>query len=250
MKKLFCAAFLLLILTINSDSQIRRTDTHTNGWGIYTGNFKLIQNTYLFTEYQYRRADFGKNWQQSLARIGIEQRLKNFPVSFTAGYGFIITYPYGKQPVAATFNEHRAWQQINLTHASGKFKFSHRYRLEQRWLEKKKLNSTTNEYESDGMNYLNRMRYRVFVSYSLWKKESEEKFNELQLQVYDEVFIAFGKNVLLNVFDQNRISCALSYSFSKKFSLFGGYLNQYIIKAVGITAENNHTIQTGVNLNF
>lgn len=228
-------------------AQIRRIDSQMNLWGIYTGTFKLVNNTHFYSEYQHRRADLGEDLQQHLIRFGFEQRFKS-PVSVTAGYAFVITYPYGKQPVATEFNEHRIWQQVNFTQVITKFKFTHRFRLEQRWLEKKRFESSSNEYVFNGYNYLNRIRYRFFASYSIWKKESENKFNELQLQCSDEVFIAFGKNVLLNVFDQNRVSCALSFSFNKHVSVFGGYLNQYLLKASGILAENNHTLQLGVNL--
>lgn len=42
----------------------------------------------------------------------------------------------------------------------------------------------------------------------------------------DELFIGAGKNLGINIFDQNRIFLQLGYAFSKKISLEAGYFNQ------------------------
>lgn len=248
MKTLLKYSIVLISIYFNNvKAQNRITSNQTHLWVIYTGSFHLYKKLNLYTEYQFRRADLGVNWQQSLPRIGLEFKF-NPQFQTTTGYGYITTYPYGEQPVAYTFNEHRIWEQFNLVHTIGKFKFAHRYRLEQRWLEKKVIDPNMNKYTFDSFNYLNRFRYRILISYPIWKKEDKQQ--ELQIQLYDELFIGFGKNVSKNIFDQNRISFALSLSLNKHVSLMAGYLNQYVLKSNGIFAENNHTAQIGLNLTY
>jgi Protein of unknown function (DUF2490) len=245
MKSLVITFFVLCVYL--SHAQNRTITNQNHLWMVYTGTFNLYKKLNLFTEYQFRRADLGKNWQQSLPRIGLEIKFKpEFQV--TAGYGYITTYPYGEQPVAYVFNEHRAWEQFNLMYSIGKFKFQHRYRLEQRWLELKSLNTTNNEYEFLRYNYLNRFRYRFMANYTI--KRFEESKIDLFALVIDELFIAFGKNVDKNIFDQNRIYGGFGLNFNNKISVSLGYMNQFIFKANGINAESNHTIQLGLTLSL
>jgi hypothetical protein len=241
--KFLTITFLCSFLCSNAQNLNVANQNHL--WLVYTGTFHLYKKLHLFTEYQFRRADLGKNWQQSLPRIGLEIKCKP-EFQITAGYGYITTYPYGEQPVSYVFNEHRSWEQINLVHSSGKFKFQHRYRLEQRWLERKILNTANNEFEFDEFNYLNRFRYRFMANYSI--KHFETSNNDLFALFTNEIFIAFGKNVSKNIFDQNRIYGGIGINFKNKISVALGYLNQFILKTNGINAENNHTVQFSFNL--
>lgn len=239
--------FLLILFTLSallSNGQNRTISNQNHLWLVYTGTFQLYKKLNLFTEYQFRRDDLGKNWQQSLPRIALEIKFKS-EFQITAGYGYITNYPYGDQPVSYVFNEHRSWEQFNLVHVNGKFKFQHRYRLEQRWLEHKSLNATNNEYEFDYYIYLNRFRYRFMSNYTFMRIEKSKL--DLFALVTDEIFIAFGKNVDKNIFDQNRIFAGMGFLYNNKVSVSLGYLNQFIIKSSGTKAENNHTIQFTIN---
>lgn len=119
---------LLLFVTLTSQgiAQNRIQNTNHNGWYMFFGNHRLSNKWSLHTEYQWRRNEWIQNWQQSLARIGIDYRINDQAI-ITLGYVNIITYPYGEQPVLTTFNEHRIWQNLLLTNKYGRFNFSHRY---------------------------------------------------------------------------------------------------------------------------
>ncbi|HLP13963.1 MAG TPA: DUF2490 domain-containing protein [Flavobacteriales bacterium] len=238
---------LFLMMACNLQAQNNRTIANQEFlWLVYNGNFKLNSKFTLLTEYQWRRIDFGENWQQSLPRIGIEYKTKA-GVNFAVGYALPVTYPYGEQPVAYVFNEHRAWEQMSFGHTNGKFKFAHRYRFEQRWLEVKTKNSN-GEFESDSTRYLNRVRYRFMVNYNL--KHFESSNSDLFFTAMDEVFVSFGKHVTKNIFDQNRISGAVGFTFKGKYTTTLGYLNQFIIKADAIKCESNHVLQVGFTLSL
>lgn len=227
-------------------AQNRIKNTNFNGWYMYFGNHRLSNKWSLHTEYQWRRNEWIQNWQQSLARIGIDYRINDQAI-ITLGYGNIITYPYGEQPVLTTFNEHRIWQTLLLTNKSGRFNFSHRYRLEQRFSDKYK-NDTNGNIVFEKVNYTNRMRYLFSVVVPINKKTVEK--DAVFLRFYEEAFVSFGKNVGKNIFDQNRLYIALGYQLLPTTNIQLGYLNHLVFKTDGIHYENNHTLQISLTHNF
>jgi len=209
-----------------------------HAWVTYLGNHKLTNKIGLHTEYQWRRADGFQDWQQSLARIGVDYTiLPN--LSITAGYGWIVSYPYGEQPILSQFNEHRIWQQVNAKAKYGRFEMQHRYRLEQRFLENyiKKQDGTISR-EAD--LFRQRIRYRAMIQVPLSHKEMLD--NTLFLNVNNELFLGFGKGIGKNILDQNRFNVALGWRFSKDFNVQIGYMNQFVVKFDGLQMERNHTL--------
>lgn len=228
-------ALVFVCLSLTSLFAQKQIDDQVHGWVAYQGNHKLNSQFDLHTEYQWRRADVFSDWQQSLTRIGLDYKL-NPSVTISGGYAWILTYPYGSQPIANRTNENRLWQQVILKQPIGNFQVQHRYRLEQRW--------TDNQFKQ-------RMRYRVQVLIPLQKSFVDKK-QGVFLNVNDEVFLGFGNGIGKNILDQNRCIGAVGYQFNKDFSMQIGYLNQFVIKFDGLHMERNHTLWTSVvyNLDF
>jgi hypothetical protein len=240
-------AFCFLWIFQNLSAQ-KTFSNQNHAWVTYLGNHKLTDKFSLHTEYQWRRANGFENWQQSLARIGIDYSI-NQGLTVTAGYGWVVTYPYGEQPISHTFNEHRIWQQVNAKSKYGRFELQHRYRLEQRFLENYIRNQ--NGTFSKGTDlFRQRVRYRAMVLVPLSRKEMLD--NTLFLNLNNELFLGFGKGIGKNILDQNRMNFAFGWRFNKDFNVQIGYLNQFVVKSDGIKAERNHTllISTVYNLDF
>jgi hypothetical protein len=240
---------LSFLIYLNANSvlaQNRIQSTNNDGWFMYFGNHRLNNKWSVHTEYQWRRNEWIRNRQQSLLRLGMDYRLNDQAI-VTVGYGNIITYPYGEQPVLKTFNEHRIWQTLTLSNKNGRFNFSHRYRLEQRFIDKYKTDER-NEIVFDKVNYMNRIRYLFSVAVPL-NKQSIKK-GALFIRFYEEAFVSFGKNVGKNIFDQNRLYLAFGYQLLPSTNIQVGYLNQLIFKSDGIKYENNHTLQLSLTHNF
>lgn len=242
----FFLCCFLIFGQAGAQSQLRQTAQQFNAWAMYFGNHRISQKWGLHTEYQWRRNDGFKYWAQSLVRVGLDYRLRD-NVTITAGYGYIKTFPYGEQPLPTTVTENRAWEQLTLTHHSGRAFFNHRYRLEQRWVSNMKP-AQDGTYYQDGSIYTNRARYKFTLNLPLNKAKMEK--GVLFASVYDEPFISFGKNVQYNVFDQNRIYGALGYQFHALGNIQLGYLNQIVIKPGGNKQEVNHTLQLGITYNM
>lgn len=220
--------------------------SQNGAWLMYFGNHRLSEKWGIHTEYQFRRSDFLKNWQQSLTRIGVDYHLGG-QNTVTAGYGWIVSFPYGEQPIAVTTTEHRIWQQFATKSSAGRFNLDHRYRLEQRFIENAFLNDVE-EKEVDGFKFLQRTRYRFMISMPLNRKTMED--NTLFLALYDEMFIGFGKGTGKNILEQNRLFGSIGWRFNTQSNVQLGYMNQLLIKSDGIKMERNHNFQLAWTYNF
>lgn len=238
MKTIKLTLFLLLMGSSVAVGQ-KNIANQDGAWFMYFGNHKLTEKFSLHTEYQWRRNDFVNNWQQSLARVGLDYHFdKNNSV--TAGYGWIVSYPYGVQPISTSVNEHRIWQQYINSSSFGRLNLNHRYRFEQRFIEKASLDRNQ-EKVVDGFNFRQRARYRFMVSIPLNKPKLSD--NTLFLALYNEVFLGIGTGIGKNILDQNRLYGALGWRFNARSNVQLGYLNQIIVKGNGTDIERNHNLQ-------
>lgn len=228
MKKLLLIPFLFVAQY--SFAQNDRLNDHNNiAWLQTVNTINLNKKWALHAEYQWRRNNGVKDWQQSLLRIGANYKLTDNIILHT-GYGWIETFSYGRYPIAAngTFPEHRLYEQLILRQPANKFLFTHRFRIEQRWLGRVKAGT---DREIEEWLFLHRFRYQFRTQYNLNSK--------WYAAAADELFIGAGKNVGVNIFDQNRIFLLAGFKLNKQLSLEAGYMNQTLMQGRRI---NNQTI--------
>lgn len=240
------ALFFFLAPSPSFGQNNRLNTTNQIGWYAYSGTFKLSDKFGIHSEYQFRRTDVIKDWQQSLLRVGLNYSLHP-SAQLRVGYGWIETFPYGEFPIngfGKQYTEHRVFQMVQLVQKVGKVDFSHRFMLEQRFVGK--YSDATADRETS-FPLLHRMRYLVRMQIPL--KGDEIKDRTPYLAIYDEVFIGFGKNVNQNIFDQNRIGILLGYRFTNTFKLDGGYLNQTAQYGRLIQGKNAFQSNTGFIVN-
>lgn len=241
----FACLFCNIIFSQNN----RLSHNNTIGWYNYFGTIKLSKKFDIHTEYQWRRDNVITDWQQSLLRVGVNYNL-NPRVLFRAGYAWIETFSYGDVPINAfgkDFTEHRFFQMAQLSHREGKVDFSHRFMLEQRFVGRY---SSATENKEDEFPLLHRMRYMFRMQIPLRGNSIVHKTPYLAL--YDEIFIGFGNNVNVNVFDQNRVGILVGYRINQQVRVEGGYLNQIVQFGRQINNQNIFQFNNGfiVNLNF
>lgn len=228
--------------TLAQDSRVLSEQQHA--WFLVNGSKKINEKFSVLYDFQFRRDDVGMNWQQLLLRSGLGYNITD-NLQGVVGYCFVETYPYGDFPVANAFPEHRIWEQLQTKQMIGKVGLIHRFRLEQRMIGV----AATGEFQP--FRFENRIRYMNRWTFPLktWEK------NKLVLNVFDEIFLNFGKNVAYNIFDQNRISGNIGFAFSPKIAVELGYLNQMVqLRSLTVghlnKIENNHTITIGFTGNF
>lgn len=239
-------SYLLLIFLFSSfllNAQVKRQyANNNNGWFMYVGNHKLSDKWGIHLEAQWRRNNIILHNQQLLLRTGINYYL-NAQVSFTAGYCYVITYPYGEFASKAMFPENRIWEQLNMKSGIGAVEIINRFRLEQRYVNAPVLKDL--EYVPGDAIYTNRVRW--MNRYSVPFKGNTIEEHSLYVSFYNEIYINYGKNVAYNIFDQNRAYLALGYRIPKLGRLELGYLNQLIFRGDGFKVEQNHTLQLGLS---
>lgn len=214
---------------------------NTNAWLMYFGDHKFASHWGVHIEGQFRRNDFLTKPQQLLLRVGLNYHWTD-QVFFTLGYCFVETYPYGDFPVKSTFPESRLWQQIQIKTQLKQIEWISRFRMEERFsrLPVQKLDS----YEPGTSIYTN--RFRIFNRLSIPFKGKSIVDKSIYLTMYEEIFTNFGKNVALNIFDQNRLYFALGQKIPRLGRLEVGYLFQTIQKPDALRVERNHTFQLGL----
>ena len=248
MKKNLILSIGCFVLTLGVlQAQTNRISDHNSiGWYNYFGTIKLSERFGVHTEYQWRRDNLIKDWQQSLLRVGINYSL-NPRILVRAGYAWVETFPYGDIPLngfGKDFTEHRFFEMVQLSHKEGIVDMSHRFMVEQRFVGK--YNSLLSENE-DEYPLLNRMRYMIRLQVPL--QGDEIKDNTPYIAVYDELFVGFGENVSSNIFDQNRIGLLLGYRFSPSLRIEGGYLHQIVQFGRQIGGKNIIQYNNGIILN-
>lgn len=246
MKIIVCVVLTLVFYTYGFGQNTRIKDNNTIGWWAGFGTFNINKKWGLHAEYQWRREDVVADWQQSLARVGVNYRV-NPKLLLRAGYAWIETFNYGDIPIQAagkTFTEHRTYQMATLSDKIAATEISHRFMLEQRWIGRYLDPSVAKE---DDFFYVNRLRYMLRMQKPLIKAKTAGR--ELYGAVYDEILLGFGKNVNENVFDQNRLGILVGYRFSPAFRIEGGYFNQIVQLPREITGRNVFQYNAGVILN-
>jgi hypothetical protein len=243
MSRVIGAALLMLIVApgtaaSQSVANERVWRTNTNSWFAYEGEHEVRGRFGLWLDAALRRADIVEDPQQVVVRPGVTWELMP-RVKVAAGYAYSRIYPYGELPEPTEIPEHRSWQQLSLEHEALLGQWQHRFRVEQRW-EGEPIVLPSDEVGVSGWKYKNRLRYQARFTMPVLAPLGIKRGPYLTLA--DEVFIGFGRNVELNVFEQNRASLAIGYSLGRAARFEAGYLHQILLKPNGRDVEGNHTI--------
>lgn len=239
MKRIILALFTFALPGVTLAQSPKETVTQGIEWFSWTTSVKVHKNVSILAEGQFRFAGQFEPMQfQSRTALDIHLN-KSFSV-VPLGYVYTWNPTYGKQPAKYVNNEHRIFQQVLYKHHAGRISFSHRGRLEQRFIQ---VHATQNgEVVNEGYDlYTNRFRYRFMANIPLGKKEMGPK--TLFASMYDEVFIQWGKKIVNHKPDQNRLFAGLGYQVDKKFTITTGFLYQMAVKMNGVQQENNLGVQ-------
>lgn len=235
MKKAFvttlCILFVSVFWRVAAQSQF-------SGWIAAFSTIKTGEKTSLHTDVQLRSTDEWKKAQTFLFRPGINFHL-NKKITLSVGYAFISNRRIISN-VSGYATEHRIWQQLLINHKLKNIFISHRFRTEQRFIEKSIV--VNNLLESDGSVTAHRFRYFIRNVLPLKKEASFSKGFFAALQ--NEVFVNIGNNDNVNgeFFDQNRLYIATGYRLNSKTDLEIGYMNQYV-NGAGSQKTRNHILQ-------
>ena len=196
----------IVIITLLLPFWLFSQNSDLGNWLIYIGNKKLDKGFDIHNEVQYRNYNAIGDLEQLLIRTGLGYNLTENNNNILLGYGYILSKNYIDETDDKTsVEEHRIFQQFATKQSMGKVGLSHRYRLEERFV------------ESDF-----KMRFRYFLGLKIPLQSKEYGTNSFYLSAYNEIFL----NTKSAVFDRNRIYGGLGYQFSKDLRFELGYMNQ------------------------
>jgi Protein of unknown function (DUF2490) len=225
-----CITALLLLMSFCCTAQNDRVNDYNNiNWAQLFMTKSINKKTDWLIEYQWRRTNGFKYWQQGLFRTALQFK-PNSNVALAAGYAQAETFAYGDYPIASngTFPEHRLFEQVLLKQSLSKLSISHRFRIEQRFIGRVKAGT---HREIEDWLFSNRFRYMLKLQYPFSKN--------FYGWCGDELMLNAGKTVGVNIFDQNRIHLNLGYKVNNKMAVELGYINQTLQQGRRV---NNATI--------
>lgn len=236
-----CKLLILIVLSpmiIFGQVQTEKIiNQQTQTWVSINTITKFSNHWGIVADAHVRTNDLFKDNNFYFLRGGIDY-VPNATVSVVGGYAHMWLAP--TDPDWNTYSdENRIYQQVQLNSKVGKISMLQRVRNEQRWQEKIVDDEPTGENR-----FTNRVRYLLGFTIPVFKNKKAPL-----LVLSDEVLIQFGKEVVYNTFDQNRLFIGIKQTISPEFSFDFGYMNVYQQKYSGFEYDMNHTLRLFFYLN-
>lgn len=177
-------------------------------------------NQTKFSKHWLLLADGGVRWKDKLSarsqyiiRFGVGYQL-NDNIRVAVGIAHLGFYQSGQIKKV----EFRPYQEFSIKQVFGKIGISHRFRIEERYFRKVLNGKITTE---DQFNF--RFRYSFSLSIPLFSITDLK----VSLNVGDEIFINAGKEIVYNVFDQNRLLVGSTIQLNKNLNVDLIYNGQF-----------------------
>lgn len=223
---IFLLIFLFNTVTL-AQTPTKSVKTHNQQWIGYMTSTKLSEKFALWND-----AHFVPNGFYAL-RTGLTYHLAS-NTNITAGYAFL-GIPDGSSTPELKRKEHRPWGQMFITNPiANNWSSTLRIRYDARF----KQNLSDGQL-TDDFTFNNRLRFLV----SFRKHFPTLKFGNDWLpfiNLSDELHFNFGKAIVYNYMDQNRITVTLGVK-RKNFSGQIGYMNRFVQLPTGNNFVLNHT---------
>ncbi len=228
MKKIIIA--LLLSHTATAQKQVT---TLEQTWFGYISQFRIADKWSVTADTHLRtKNNFLHDLSASVLRGGIIYHLNN-ATNLTAGYAYFHYYPADAHAAIAQ-PEHRPWQQIQWYTQYTRLRLQQRVRLEERF--RRKIKDEDELAEGYSFNY--RARYQIMLSAPL----SKRAFDARTFSIYggEELLLNFGKQIVYNMLDHNRLHAGITYHVNKRDNLQLGYLNIFQQQSSGVKYRMVH----------
>ena len=223
---------LLIIFSISSFSQGTKEVTHQNHlWVSLNSTIKVSPKWGIIGDLHMRRNNFANDPSIYFARFGVGYWMTK-QTSAVLGYGHMwVANAVGDDFVFT--NENRVYEQFQYSGKLNRTGLLLRLRNEQRWQEKMK-----NGVKTPDQRFTNRVRFLTSGNFQVFKSP-----NLPRLMLADEIAIQFGKEVIYNTFDQNRLTIGIQQKLSKTVSFDLGYMLVYQQKYSGYQYDQNNTLR-------
>jgi hypothetical protein len=223
-------SFLFFCSAVFSQTAENNIDHSNQQWVQYYSRIGLGKNFTLLNDASLRVKNSFTQLALVLVRSGLSYSISEH---ISVAGGACVTFAFTDNK-ASRF-ELRGWEELLFPLRSGRFYFSNRLRMEQRYFR----NITDGNITTDD-NYFNRLRYRLYVTIPLNHNSMSPR--TIALNVGDEVMVNFGSQVKYNAFDTNRLLAGLSYQFNEHWLITLNYALQLSHPNVPLGFEQNDVL--------
>lgn len=225
--------FAVCLLLSRAQAQLPEKEVNEQAqfWTSLNTTARISERWSVIADMHIRRNNFMQDPSFYLLRGAGQYAIKpNFTVA--AGYAHMWIAP-SRSDWQAFVNENRIYQQAIFVTSLGKVNLVQRIRNEQRWQQ-----IIVNDKPSGNWRFTNRVRYLISATIPISKNKWIPK-----PVISNELLIHFGKPIVYNTFDQNRLFIGIRQQISNPLSFDFGYMNVYQQKFTGYQYDMNHTIR-------
>jgi hypothetical protein len=240
-------AALAVAARVGAQPAPREVGSSANAWLDVGADVWLTPAYDLQVGGKVQRAELGASPQQAELRVGV---LRPVGRRFRVAIGGLLarSSPYGPFPAAAPFGERRLWQHLLQDQRVGGVALQHRYRIEERWIERPRSPVAATGDAASGdpdVAFALRARYQLRATTPLGRGTGA---HVPYAALYEEVLKSVGPHASTNLIDQNRAYAGVGMRWSSAVRTEVGYLNQWILRANGRQLEHGHTVQLSLGL--
>ena len=187
-------------------------------WYAYNNNTRLSDRWGIWMDIQNKdKSEYLHNFDVKENTLGGIYYLKN-KMKLTGAFTYIQSYPNDLLPDFYA-PEYRPWQMIQWKNNTKNTSFAHWIRLEERF----KTRTINSSQLTNNFDFTYRLRYNVFIERPLTIKKREK--GAFSLSIAEEIYLNYGKTIVYNSFDQNRLFGGFLYYFNTHDFLQFGYTN-------------------------
>lgn len=225
---------LLLIgcsLTLQAQNEKVIYDNPQFWWSINT-TARIADRWGAIGDFHIRRADFVSSSNFYFARIGAAYWATD-KLTLVGGYAHLWLARNLEDGTTTYQNENRVYQQAQWRTKEGRVTFVSRVRNEQRWHEVFNPDGSVNR-----IRFSNRIRFLFSVNIPVFVNPYLPT-----ISIADEMLIHFGKEIVYNSLDQNRIFLGVKQKLTDNLSFDLGYMMVYQQRFSGYEYDMNHTLR-------
>lgn len=217
---------LLLLIPVAATAQSNNVTTQNFFWLRYYNKLSIKENIELHTEFETRRfVNPDRQHQWVVPRLHLHYKPNEVLDLGVGAVYFLQAVPQDNEDdVKEVRKEIRPHQEVSLRYKYDRFSLSHRYKVEERFFL---------ESENSKAAFVMRFRYRLQFQFPLGQ-------SAYVFKLYDEVMFNAGKEIVYNVFDQNRVYGGIVKKLSKQWSAELGYMHWYQQRPSGHDFYSRH----------
>lgn len=218
-------------------SQDKRIIKGNQQWVQYYNHTKLTNKWSLLIDGGFRWKEDLLNRSQYIVRAAGSYYINN-EIRVAAGLAHLGTY----SDIELTVAELRPFQEVRIKR-SGNLGLSQRLRIEQRFVQA----TASHDQQFDRFNW----RFRYFIGIAIpIVRFSGHSHRYLKVQVGDEIFVNAGKDIVYNIFDQNRLLIGPSFQLNESLTFALTYNGKFSALNLPSEYSYNHILWLSIRHNI